>query len=549
LPTWYPELDEDLATGPTTSVVAGHTRPMTYGLPPELLAGGLHRLGIISFSLASLLIALLVLYHAAKEAGQAGFAATLVGGFWGNLLAGVLIALSVTMGVLTRVRWLPPPTVLDLGMLYAVLCSVGIAMLENFVHWPQDDVVRGVSWVCLWIVLFPMMVPATPGKTFLTCLACASMGPVAYMALVTSGKPAAPIDIVAGMFLPNYAAVLLAMMVSRVLYRLGRRVSEARQMGNYKLVERLGRGGMGEVWRADHRRLARSAAVKFIRRDTLESSSADDLQNMVSRFEREASATAQLRSPHTVELYDFGVTPEGTLYYVMELLDGMDTETLIKRFGPLKPERVACLMAQACRSLDEAHRVGLIHRDIKPANVLVCRLGNELDFVKILDFGLVRSTVASAAHQTQLTAAGMVGGTPAYIAPEMVVDASSVDHAVDIYGLGCVAYWMLTGQLVFEGGSSVSILMQHVRSDPIPPSQRTELPIPADLEQVVLDCLAKNPSGRPQSAEELEQRLLACSFDRPWTPDRARKWWQQHAPDLLAGGREARRSTGEEQVS
>ena len=533
MPTWYPELDEDLATGPTASMLTGGPRPMTYGLPPELLAGGLHRLGIISFSLAILLAALLVLYHVAQEAGQAGFAATLVGGFWGTMLAVVMIVLSGAMGLLTRVRWLPPPTVLDLGMLYAVLCSIGIAMLENFVHWPQDDVVRGVSWVCLWIVMFPMMVPATPGKTFLTCVACASMGPVAYMGMVTAGRPAAPIDIVAGMFLPNYAAVLLAMMVSRVLYRLGKRVSEARQMGNYKLVERLGRGGMGEVWRADHRRLARSAAVKFIRRDTLTTSSAGDLKSLIRRFEREASATARLRSPHTVELYDFGVTPEGTLYYVMELLDGLDTETLVRRFGPLPPERVVFLLVQACRSLAEAHQLKLVHRDIKPANVLVCRLGNELDFVKILDFGLVRSTVTTAEPQTQLTAAGQVGGTPAYIAPEMVVDADSVGHSADIYGLGCVAYYLLTGQLVFEGQSSMSILVEHVRSTPVPPSERTELAIPADLEQVVLDCLAKTPTDRPKSAEELERRLLACELERAWTPERAREWWERHAPDLL----------------
>ena len=533
MPTWYPELDEDLATGPTASMLTGGPRPMTYGLPPELLAGGLHRLGIISFSLAILLAALLVLYHVAQEAGQAGFAATLVGGFWGTMLAVVMIVLSGAMGLLTRVRWLPPPTVLDLGMLYAVLCSIGIAMLENFVHWPQDDVVRGVSWVCLWIVMFPMMVPATPGKTFLTCVACASMGPVAYMGMVTAGRPAAPIDIVAGMFLPNYAAVLLAMMVSRVLYRLGKRVSEARQMGNYKLVERLGRGGMGEVWRADHRRLARSAAVKFIRRDTLTTSSAGDLKSLIRRFEREASATARLRSPHTVELYDFGVTPEGTLYYVLELLDGLDTETLVRRFGPLPPERVVFLLVQACRSLAEAHQLKLVHRDIKPANVLVCRLGNELDFVKILDFGLVRSTVTTAEPQTQLTAAGQVGGTPAYIAPEMVVDADSVGHSADIYGLGCVAYYLLTGQLVFEGQSSMSILVEHVRSTPVPPSERTELAIPADLEQVVLDCLAKTPTDRPKSAEELERRLLACELERAWTPERAREWWERHAPDLL----------------
>ena len=533
MPTWYPEMDEDLTTGPTATMMTGGSRPMTYGLPPELLAGGLHRLGVISFSLAALLTALLVLYHAAQEAGQAGFAATLVGGFWGTLLAAIMIVMSGAMGLLTRVKWLAPPTVLDLGMLYAVICSVGIAMLENFVHWPEDEVIRGVSWVCLWIVMFPMMVPATPGKTFLTCVACASMGPVAYMGMVTAGRPAAPIDIVAGMFLPNYAAVLLAMMVSRVLYRLGKRVSEARQMGNYKLVERLGRGGMGEVWRADHRRLARSAAVKFIRRDTLATSSAGDLKNLIGRFEREASATARLRSPHTVELYDFGVTPEGTLYYVMELLDGLDAETLVKRFGPLPPERVVFLLVQACRSLAEAHRLNLVHRDIKPANVIVCHLGTELDFVKILDFGLVRSTVTGAEPQTQLTAAGLVGGTPAYIAPEMVVDAERVDHAVDIYGLGCVAYYLLTGQLVFEGQSSMSILLEHVRSTPVPPSERTELSIPADIEEVVLDCLAKNPTDRPRSAEELERRLLACELDRSWTPDRARDWWKRHAPDML----------------
>jgi len=331
-------------------------------------------------------------------------------------------------------------------------------------------------------------------------------------------------------------------------------VREANELGAYTLEERLGAGGMGEVWRARHRFLMRTAAVKIIRPEPLVSSRSDP-EVLLRRFEREARATAALRSPHTVALYDFGQADDGTLYYVMELLVGLDLETMIARYGPVPPERAIHILRQVCHSLEEAHASGLTHRDIKPANVFVTGVGSELDFVKVLDFGLVRlRPERHDAGDVKLTAAGSAGGTPAYMAPEIAVGDESYDHRVDIYSVGCVAYWLLTGKLVFEGTSAMKVMLEHAGTPPPRPGTRTELPIPADLEQVVMDCLEKDPTRRPPTALALAQRLAACAAANAWSMERAERWWQTHMPkkapdrslaDVLlsregAGGRELR---------
>ena len=309
-------------------------------------------------------------------------------------------------------------------------------------------------------------------------------------------------------------------------------LDERLAVGSYRLVSRLGAGGMGEVWLGRHRLLARPAAVKLIRHDSRPGAARDQL---VRRFQREAQVTAELRSPHTVQLYDFGVNDTGSFYYVMELLDGLDLNQIVTRFGPQPAERVAMLLGQACRSLSEAHDLGLVHRDIKPANLFVACLGPESDYLKVLDFGIVKDRPGPEAML--LTAQGMVPGTPAFMAPEMVDGESEVDGRADLYSLACVAYWALTGHLVFAAKTPEQMLLHHARTTPLPPSQVSELPIPREIDEIVLRCLAKSPDDRPASALDLEADLSRVVFDEPWTQERAREWWERHVPGIRMAGR------------
>jgi serine/threonine-protein kinase len=273
--------------------------------------------------------------------------------------------------------------------------------------------------------------------------------------------------------------------------------------------------------------LARPAAIKLLRPGVLAKGNEAAAQLAVKRFWREAEAAASLRSQHTVELYDFGVTEDQTVYFVMELLDGMDLEVLVRKTGPLPAARVVYLLTQVCESLEEAHSRGLVHRDIKPANIHIGRMGLRHDYVKVLDFGLVKS-VSTNSEDTVGTMTGFTPGTPAYMAPEQAM-GEKVDHRADLYALGCVAYFTLTGLKVFDADTPFQMINRHLNDIPVPPSQRTELQIPESLEKLVLSCLAKNPAERPQSAADLGKALLAVQTDA-WTEDNARQWWMKHQP-------------------
>jgi serine/threonine-protein kinase len=327
----------------------------------------------------------------------------------------------------------------------------------------------------------------------------------------------------------SLVGVVFAYWGARVIYRLGREIAAARELGSYRLEERLGRGGMGEIYRARHRMLARPAAIKLIR-----PASGNGERNVsdeaVRRFEREAQVTARLRSPHTVELFDFGVADDGSFYYAMELLDGFDADTLVKRFGPVPHDRAIHILRQVCHSLSEADSHGLIHRDIKPANIFLCRYGEDCDFVKVLDFGIVKPSDEPPDAQGDLTREHSVRGTPAFIAPEQALGKSNLDGRVDIYAVGCVAYWLLTGELVFTADTAMGLLMAHAQAAPTPPSARTELPMPRELERVVLACLEKDPDARPQTARDLSSRLDGIEGAHAWTAERAREWWASHQP-------------------
>jgi serine/threonine-protein kinase len=284
---------------------------------------------------------------------------------------------------------------------------------------------------------------------------------------------------------------------------------------------------MGEVWKASHRLLARPAAIKLIRPAAPGAGISDDRRR---RFEREAQVIARLRSPHTVTLFDFGVAEDGSFYYVMELLDGVDADALVKRFGPIPVERVVHLLRQMCHSLSEAESCGLVHRDIKPANIFLCRYGEDHDFVKVLDFGIAKAVHEGADAPTAITMANVIQGTPAFIAPEQAMGNPDIDIRADIYSTGCVAYWLLTGELVFTETTPMKLLLAHAHTTPVPPSTKTELPIPSDVDALVLACLAKDQALRPQTARDLLRRLDALALDKPWNDARASDWWQAHLP-------------------
>jgi serine/threonine-protein kinase len=278
---------------------------------------------------------------------------------------------------------------------------------------------------------------------------------------------------------------------------------------------------MGEVWRASHNLLARPAAIKLIKFD------AGREELFARRFQREANAIAGLQSPHTVYLYDFGTTREGRLYYVMELLDGISLQTLITTFGPQPAPRVVAILRQMCRSLGEAHEKQIVHRDLKPSNVMICQVAQTCDFVKVLDFGLAKTF--GGTEVSPLTMEGVTLGTPEYMAPEVARADPAIDARADLYALGCVAYFLLTGTLVFIDPNPVGVALKHMRTPPDPPSQRTSQFVSSDLEGIILKCLEKDPGARPASAREV-LRMLAATDVPPWTDEDAAAWWDRHLP-------------------
>jgi len=420
----------------------------------------------------------------------------------------------------------------DVSLVFLVLNGIGVAILNTWIVPPSVMPTIHLSWVTVGILIFAMIAPASPRKMLAASLVTASMDPLALWIAYLLGDPVTSLPHAVILALPNYACAFVAVLPSRVLYRLGRRLSEAQELGNYELVELLGHGGMGEVWRARHHLLARDAAIKLVRPEVLGAHTEADARVVQRRFEREAKATAALSSPHTIQVFDFGMTRDGAFYYVMELLAGRDLEGLVREFGPAPADRAIFLLRQVCHSLADAHARGMVHRDIKPANIYVCRMGLEYDFVKVLDFGLVKVRDRALGGDTLVTLDHTTTGTPAYMAPEIIVGEADVDRRADVYALGCVAYFLLTGQLVFEADTPMKMLMQHVHAKPVPPSQRTELRIPRELDDLVLSCLEKDPKARPQNAEELFRMAVDCRTCETWGQASARNWWQTHLPDL-----------------
>lgn len=312
---------------------------------------------------------------------------------------------------------------------------------------------------------------------------------------------------------------MMSVFVARTIHGLREQVVTARRLGQYTLEDKIGEGGMGVVYRARHAMLRRPAAIKVLQ-------SARASETDLARFEREAQLTSQLTHPNTVSIFDYGRTAARGFYYVMEYLDGFDLERLVKEHGPLDPPRVIRILVQVSGALSEAHLLGLVHRDIKPANIILTRRADEPDVAKVVDFGLVRAQQEMS--DENVTGINAIIGTPSYLAPEAIVSAGSADARSDLYALGAVGYFLLTGQQVFRGASLIDLCHKHLTEPPVPPSRRSVQPIAADLEAVILQCLAKEPEERPCSADALRAALLACSDAARYDQDAGRRWWREH---------------------
>jgi eukaryotic-like serine/threonine-protein kinase len=507
---------------------------VTPGLPPDLVNRAAARLQIsawlyaFTFFMAAFFPRLI---FADERRSLFGSPVNWVPGSMSIVLA-VLVALAIRMGHLR------PAAITALALFFEVVGSYGIAAAEFLQPgWLNaDSPWVGMSWAALFMLMFNVIVPTRPRYAVIAALASVSSVPAMVTLSILLFPPVSRPDDVEMFFryaFPYLLVVIMAYVSARVIYHLGTEVTRARELGSYRLEDPLGAGGMGEVWKASHLLLARPAAIKLIR-SSVAGNGALRSDDMRRRFEREAQVIARLRSPHTVTLFDFGVSEEGAFYYVMELLDGVDTDRLIRRFGPIPAERVVHILQQMCHSLSEAESCGLVHRDIKPANIFLCRYGEDYDFVKVLDFGIAKVAPEESSETiTAMTMPNVVHGTPAFIAPEQALGGSEVDIRADIYSTGCVAYWLLTGLPVFTADTPMKLLLAHAHAPPEPPSVRTELPIPPELDALVLSCLAKDRERRPKSPRDLLERLDNVVLQQTWTDARAREWWSVHLPSSL----------------
>lgn len=372
------------------------------------------------------------------------------------------------------------------------------------------------------LVLRAVLVPSSWQQTALVSLVCCT--PAIWVAWQVGLRAAAEFPN-AELFVPINTALwslsiaATSTLTSSVIYGLRERAAEAQRLGQYELLGKLGEGGMGVVYRARHALLRRPTAVKVL----LPERAGD---NALSRFEREVRQTARLTHPNTVAIFDYGRTPEGLFYYAMELLDGIDLERLVELDGPQPPGRVVHVLQQACGSLAEAHAMGLVHRDIKPANLIICERGGIPDTVKVVDFGLVKEVEGAAADPKLSTTTALIG-TPLYLSPEAITKPDSVGPRSDLYALGAVGYFLLTGKPVFDGETVMEVCAGHLHEAPTPPSQRLGSAVPKGLEEILLACLAKEPSARPENAASLRRLLLDCTVS-PWTEDDALIWWDAH---------------------
>jgi eukaryotic-like serine/threonine-protein kinase len=398
--------------------------------------------------------------------------------------------------------------------------SAGIgAMFGASAIWQSDLPASGylsVVYSTFTVFARALIVPSSARRTFWVSVLTFTPMTAAALVLSHDNKDMPPAMYVVGYMLFSIGPILLATLGSQIIYGLRQEATAAQQLGQYTLDKKIGEGGNGAVYLAHHVLLRRPTAVKLVLPERV---GADTL----ARFEREVQHMSQLTHPNTVAVYDYGRSPDGVFYYAMEYLGGgIDLDRLVQTHGPQPSGRVAHILAQVCSALDEAHRANLVHRDIKPANIILCERGGVPDVPKVVDYGLVKEITAKESGQT----AQVILGTPAYIAPEAITDPTSIGPAVDIYAIGAVGYFMLTGRRVFEGKTSLDICIQHVTKPVKAPSAVVAHFIAPELEAVLLRCLAKSPEDRYRSVAELAEALRVLANGTDWNDAQAREWWR-----------------------
>lgn len=414
------------------------------------------------------------------------------------------------------------------GILYGIVTAGLLAYFHAAHEIHRYGVVTGFGPHIVWISLVPMVL-SVRAVALLAVVFVAALSSFGGFAAAAAVYGVSTMDLVnleaAGALL---AAVVGSLLIHRVLATVGSEVAAGLRFGSYRLEEKLGEGGMGEVWRARHPLLARPAAVKVMRPDPVDRDPGRH-EELLERFLREARTTAALESPHTVRVFDYGVLEDGEAFLAMECLDGIDLRVLIRDHGPQPVDRVRSILLQICDSLDEAHGKGLIHRDLKPANLMLCRADRRLDRIKVLDFGVVQVDLPSVLGATSpqgLTRPGSLLGTPGYLAPEILEGAASASPRSDLYSLACVAYGLLTGRPVFPPGSPMVQMTAHLRDAPSPPSEHRPS-LDASWDALLLACLAKRPAERPASVAELVERIGWIEPAGDWTAVQRNAWWAE----------------------
>ena len=439
------------------------------------------------------------------------------------------------------------------GLLIGCIGAMGMALHISYPARPDYILILSLSYV---LVVRSILVPSTARMTLLfgILLGAAMLVSIYFIHLrghdptifsATSDprlrKPASEVAAIMTMVAAMWwiVATAIATAASRVIYGLREEVRDARKLGQYTLLEKLGEGGMGVVYLARHAMLRRPTAVKLLPPERFGAES-------VARFEREVQQTARLTHPNTIRIFDYGRTPDGIFYYAMEYLEGASLADVIAEGGPMPSGRVIHVLDQAAGALTEAHGIGLIHRDIKPANIFLTEQGGIPDVAKVLDFGLVKEVTTSGDDATApaITQANSFAGTPLYMAPEAITAPDKVDSRTDLYALGAVGYFLLTGKDVFTGRNLLEICGHHLHTEPVPPSERLGARIATDLEKLILSCLSKDPADRPSDARTLQSALRQCRDARTWTEEDARHWTTRHAVPLRA--RQRRASVGSE---
>jgi serine/threonine-protein kinase len=408
-----------------------------------------------------------------------------------------------------------------------VALTVSTCLLLLASSWPAPRELRpdliAILAIGQMLVVRSAVISSTPAHALWLGVACTlPIVPFTYVYYAARLEPGAAAYAV---YSAAFAAsiVLVSSLVSRAVLRGREGAGGTRQLGQYVLLRKIGGGGMGVVYEAEHQSLRRPTAIKVLRPEKT-------AEHNLVRFEREARLTASLCHPNTVNVYDYGRTPNGTFYYAMEYIEGIDLDMLVQHDGPQHPGRVIQILSQICGSLAEAHAVGLIHQDIKPANIFLCERAGMVDVVKVLDFGLVRRFArldGADGRNSMIVPQQDFVGTPHYVAPEALLGEGVVDGRTDLYSLGCVAHYLLTGTAPFTGNTVLEVLGQHLHATAKPFASKALWPISPELERLVLDCLGKARVQRPNDAAMLYALLARCPESQAWELEHGRRWWAE----------------------